>query len=283
MKKNLYFWIFPVILIILLGIIFVFDKKPERTEEEVTATTQAAMETTPVESKAPANMVTMLADFDGYGLQEDAVPDVKSIIEKYHDAKIHGDANAMLEIYGKTEEDASLTSSLESDKRLYQRFEDTKTFVTNGVEKDTYLVFVTSKIKFYLVDTLAPNLTWTYVKKTEDGKIILKDPFNLTPEENAFFNKVASTDAVKKMNDKVKKELAAAVISDAKLASIYKTLSTSNVTGNENTSAEAVEGPSDAQVSIIGENNSGLGEESTTTTEEARISINVPTQATTGN
>ncbi len=270
MKKNIYFMIFPVIMVVLMIIIFIFDKRTKQAPE-----TEAVVTSTSVpETTAPVSMVMMLADFDTYGLQEDAVPEAKSLILEYQNAKLHADAAKMLEIYGKTVEDENLTAGLENDRRLYQRFDDTKTFVTAGVMENSYLVFVTSKIKFHFVDTLAPSLTWTYVQKDDAGKWTLKDPYNLTPEETAFLRKVASSEEVRTMSDQMKKELAAAVISDAQLANIYRTLSGSSVTSSEAVSESSgamtpSETESDAQISIIGTSASDTSSEETSASQES--------------
>lgn len=274
MKKNIYFMIFPILIIVLMIIIFIFDKRSKKIEETEPST---VLETV-VTSTAAATMVEKLADFDTFGLQEDAVPEVKSVILEYQNAKLQADAAKMLSLYGKTVEDANLTAGLENDKRLYQKFEDTKTYMTNGVIADSYLVFISTKIKFHFVDTLAPSLTWTYVQKQEDGTLILKDPYNLTTEETAFVRKVASSDVVKSMSDQTKKDLAAAVISDARLANVYRMLSGSSVTSGElpeessDATTAAGEMEVDAQISIISESGetsiSGESMESTETTAQ---------------
>lgn len=271
-RKSLGFLLIPIILIILTIIILIFDrnKKAKNIPETTISPSTTAVETIVVE-----DIQTKLANFEKYGLQEEAVPEISELIGNYQKAKVTGDVNIMLGVYGRTVEDEALANKLAEDKRMYESFTDTICYETKGVVEDSYLVFISTKIKFRFVDTLASNLTWAYVQKQTDGTYIMKDPYNLSTEETAYLRKIADSNQVKEMAAQSRKELAQAVISDPELANMYKLMSNSVITSGEilvteSTSTES-EDISEAQISIIEESTQSDNIEETISVEESTI------------
>ena len=251
--KNKAIIIFSVLVVLLIVIILIFDKRNDK-KSNVKASSEVT--TAQTQTEQVESVVMKLADFDKYGLQIDAVPEITTLVSNYQKAKITGDEKLMLTVYGRTVEDEALKAKLEEDKRYYEKFSDTVCYETKGVVEDSYLVFISSKIKFRFVDTLASNFTWTYVQKQSDGSFIFKDPFNLTTEETAYVNKISASNEVKELAAKSRKELAEAVISGAELANRYKILSNSSVSDVKETNEsvdETKESVSEAQISIIEE------------------------------
>ncbi len=244
----------PIITIILIIIIVVADKlksKPVAVTPSDATTASTEAESSSIE---PDNN-KYIQDFDSYGLQKDAVPEIAELVSKYQDAKINADAQKLYEVFGRTDTDGleEMQEKLTSEAEAYEAYEDTVCYTTKGYEDNSYIVYISCKLKFNGIDTPAPMLTWAYVV-CNDGIYTMKEPDKLTSEEQEKVDEISLSEDVKVLDSQMRTELAKAVLSDAKLGSLYdmlsegQTASDSNSDMAEETSQESTETVEDESV-----------------------------------
>jgi len=254
--------IIPVVVLILVVVILLADKKKkpattptaEVTTEAVTATEESSSEEDYSNS------------FEGYGLQQNVVPEVNELVAKYQRAKVTGDAELMYKVFGKQpDEDMNvLQVNLTQESSVYESYDHTVCYTTQGLEDNSYIVFIASDLKFEGIDTPAPMLTWAYIYKADDGNYYMKEPDTLNEEEKELLDTVSASEDVKMLDNDMRTRLAQAVISDAKLATLYQIWS-------DNGSAEETEMDPNAIHLEVDETSGETGESA----EEAEIQIGV--------
>ena len=165
-----------------------------------------------------------VGDLTDYGLQSGAPEGVRTLIEKYQKAKIDGDAATMYKLFGRLDTDGldELQASLDEEKKVFESYQDTTYYSTEGKELDSYLVYVSTYVKFKDIDTPAPMLIWAYCVKGADGDYYMKEPDKLTDEEQALLDAVSASEDVRVLDNSMRTELAKAVVSDPKLAALYE-------------------------------------------------------------
>jgi len=259
--------IIPVIVLVLILVIVLLGKKDDKTKVPETATEAVASETGSNPTDAAMESVN---NFDDYGLQQNAVEEVSSLVAKYQRAKTTGDAELMYEVFGKTpdEDIETLRASLAEESKAIESYDHTVCYTTAGCEDDSYIVFIASDLKFNGIDTAAPMLTWAYVYKAPDGKWYMKEPDMLNEEQQELLDKVSAGEDVKMLDNDMRTRLAQAVISDAKLATLYQMWSDTD--GNEGAQAET---DPDAIHVELDETIAADGNAESTSVEEAEIKI----------
>lgn len=167
---------------------------------------------------------TYINDFTDYGLKSGAPSGVIQLIESYQKARLDGDAAAMYKLFGRLDTDGldQLQANLDEEKKVFEAYQDTTYYSTDGVEADAYLVYVSTRVKFHGIDTTAPMLIWAYCVKGADDTYYMKEPDKLTDEEQALLDAVSASEDVRVLDNSMRTELAKAVVSDPKLAALYE-------------------------------------------------------------
>lgn len=180
-------------------------------------------------------------------LQKDSVPQVNQIISEYFQAKVDQDAETLYRLFGKTD-----TSGIDQQKRLLRAeaayiedYEDIVCYTKPGLTEDSYVVYVTYKVKFRRVNTLAPGLMWCYVLKDESGSYIIRE--NVLGDEADYVAKQTQTEDVQLLQKQVNEQLRQALESDPILAGFYQDLQGGAVVDDSEESEEA----SDSAVELV--------------------------------
>ncbi len=175
-------------------------------------------------SGADASGDTYINDFTDYGLKNGAPSGVTQLIESYQRARLDADAAAMYKLFGRLDTDGleQLQANLDEEKKVFEAYQDTTYYSTEGVEADSYLVYVSTNVKFHGIDTTAPMLIWAYCVKGADDTYYMKEPDKLTDEEQALLDAVSASEDVRVLDNSMRTELAKAVVSDPKLAALYE-------------------------------------------------------------
>ena len=253
----------PLVIVAVLVIsILVMDKKPRETDA-TTDSKDSSVEIVVQESGttgtiaesdtvAPDNS-EYKTDFSDYELKKDEVPEVTRLISDYFQAKVDQDAEALYRIFGKSDT-SDLTerqSQLEEEAKFIEDYQDIVCYTKEGMTEDSYVAYVTYKIKFRRVDTLAPGLMWCYVAKDESGQYIIRE--NVVGEEADYVAKANQTEDVRLLASQINQQLKEALESDALLAGVYKKLQNGAV-------VRATEESRDSEVSIITDETGAAGE-----------------------
>lgn len=231
--------IIPAVVIVLVIVILIADRKPGNDQADAAAPSQnkeSLKETMAnVDPADPDGTVAATGDssfneadyinsFDNYGLQQNAVTAVNEIVAKYQRAKTTGDAKLLYEVFNREKDDdfEDMSARLKDEMEVYESYDHTTCYTTAGCEEDSYLVYIASDLKFAGIDTPAPMLTWAYVYKAEDGNYYMKEPDKLNEEEEALLDEVSASEDVKLLDTDMRQRLAQAVVSDAKLGALYQ-------------------------------------------------------------
>jgi len=228
LKKLMKILILPIIAALLIVVIVVADRSKNRKSASATTADSAQTDAgtnAQGSSVAPDNS-KYTADFSSYGLQKNSIPEIDKLISDYQKAKTSGDAAAMYKVFGKKDQTGmeALQTKLNEDKKVYEAFKDTINYAAPGAEDGSYIIYINSKIKFKGIDTLAPSLTRAYVMRDDSGNYFIKEPDTLNEEEKKKVDEADSMEDVRLMDSEMRKELAKAVVADAKLGSLYSML-----------------------------------------------------------
>lgn len=251
-RKLLKFLAFPFIALILTVVIVIADRTAAKKKEQAKAATSVAVaeSTSGTAGNGPDNN-KYVNDFSNYGLQKNTIPEIDALVTAYQKAKTAGDAEAMFKVFGKKDRTGldALQTKLTEEKKVYEAYKDTVNYIMPGLEKGAYIVYINCKIKFKGVDTPAPMLTRCYVVKDSAGHYSIKEPDTLTKDEQAKVDEADRSEDVRLMDTEMRTALAKAVVSDAKLGSLYQMWED---TGNKSTAGTA-EKPTKAENATEGE------------------------------
>lgn len=282
------------IVIVLLIVILVMDKKPGNSKPVSDSTVSDVSSDISIEddsqsssdddSVEPDNK-EYNQDFSAYELQKDAYPQVNELISTYFQAKVDQDVQALYKVFGKEEDDRmdERKQQLKDEAVYIEDYQDITCYTKAGMTDDSYVVYVTYDVKFRRVDTLAPGLMWCYVVKNDNGDYIIRE--TVVGDEADYVAGQNQTEDVRLLSTQVNERLKQAIESDSLLAGIYKDLSNGAVVSGaedeENADSQVMIGDGSDISSDAGEENTDDTAAEETTVEEtaAEESQEAQTQA----
>lgn len=282
------------IVIVLLIVILVMDKKPGNSKPVSDSTVSDVSSDISIEddsqSSADDDSVEpdnneYNQDFSAYELQKDAYPQVNELISTYFQAKVDQDVQTLYKVFGKEEDDRmdERKQQLKDEAVYIEDYQDITCYTKTGMTDDSYVVYVTYDVKFRRVDTLAPGLMWCYVVKNDNGDYIIRE--TVVGDEADYVAGQNQTEDVRLLSTQVNERLKQAIESDSLLAGIYKDLSNGAVVSGaedeENADSQVMIGDGSDISSDAGEENTDDTAAEETTVEEtaAEESQEAQTQA----
>ena len=282
------------IVIVLLIVILVMDKKPGNSKPVSDSTVSDVSSDISIEddsqSSADDDSVEpdnneYNQDFSAYELQKDAYPQVNELISTYFQAKVDQDVQTLYKVFGKEEDDRmdERKQQLKDEAVYIEDYQDITCYTKAGMTDDSYVVYVTYDVKFRRVDTLAPGLMWCYVVKNDNGDYIIRE--TVVGDEADYVAGQNQTEDVRLLSTQVNERLKQAIESDSLLAGIYKDLSNGAVVSGaedeENADSQVMIGDGSDISSDAGEENTDDTAAEETTVEEtaAEESQEAQTQA----
>lgn len=181
------------------------------------------VETTTVVETTLSEEERKLSDYVTYGMQKDAIPGIIELVKSYQEAKTKGDAELMYKVFGRSDTDGleDMQTKLKEESKVYESYSDTVTYVTRGNESNSYVVFISSNVKFYDIETPAPMLTWAYVVESPKGTYHMVENDKLTEAQKDFVENVSRSEDIIALDGQMRKDLAVAVTSDLQLGTLY--------------------------------------------------------------
>lgn len=234
----------PIIVVILILVIVIVDKSPKSKEADAdgsTADTAAVASMTGTDGaegqEAGTESQTEAQAEDPFALSRNEIPEINALMEAYCKAKADCDAETMYELYGKTDTSdiETLRARMQWRAKYIESFQNIVCYTIPGLEDGSYLVYVSTDIKFRVTDTLAPNLMWCYVTKNQDGNYIIQE--NVSKDVLTFVAQAEQSEGVRTLAAQVNARLEEAVNSDTKLASAYGMLREDVAAPGEETTA----------------------------------------------
>ena len=211
---------------VVLLIVFLLVRGTANSGEEPTGT-EGTVQVTDSQSEtgqedALADNSQYNTDFSQYELQENAYPEINQLLGDYFQAKVDQDPEALYRVFGKTDmsDVEERRQELEYEARFIQDYEDITCYTKPGMTEDSYVVYVTFKVKYKRTDTLAPGLLWCYVVKNGDSGYIIRE--NVLGDEADYVARMNQTEDVKLLSSQINQQLREALESDTILASYYQ-------------------------------------------------------------
>jgi hypothetical protein len=229
MKGLLKFLVFPVIALVLVLVIVVADKPEKENSQQVAASE---------ESQSGISEET-IEEEPVWVLEEEAVPEIHSLLNLYLRSRRTCDINGLAEVYGNTYDSVQLQNQraeMEEDVKFYQRFEDLVCYTVPGLADGQYVVYARYNIKFRQAETLAPSLMVGYVRTAADGTVYLEA--DLSSAERELIDKVNESPEVQAMAKEVNESLRTALESDTNLLSMYYMMLDMEVVENQEEDGE---------------------------------------------
>nr|WP_298052059.1 hypothetical protein [uncultured Lachnoanaerobaculum sp.] len=257
-----------------LGMMAVMMAVATGCSKNVATTTQSTEETTTVPESTMSEEEKKLSDYKTYGMQKDPIPGIVALVKNYQYSKVNADARRMYNVFGRSDEDglADLQSKLNDEAKVYESFDDTVTYVTKGYEPNSYVVFISSNVKFHDIDTKAPMLTWAYVMENPKDAFYMVENDKMTEDEKKYVDEVSKSEDIIALDAQMRKDLATAVTSDIQLGTLYS-IWVKNASTNESAAAAETSTAAETSSAESSEEESTVESISETTKNEANISI----------
>ncbi len=228
--------ILPYVIVVIVAVVLVAfvihlsntksrDKKITTTSEKnVIKKKETVTESSNIEEETyenPLNIKLTKLKVNGY-------KEVNDLVEKYFDAIIDTDTEALKEIfYSESDIDEN---KLDLDSEYLEYYDNLACYTTNGLEKGTYITYVYYEYKFKDIDELAPGLIRLYIKTNDNGDLYIynedftKKSESLSNDELDYIAEIDSTADAKALIDLVDEELVKARNKDEKLDKFIKEL-----------------------------------------------------------
>lgn len=210
----------PLLTLALIAFILIADRVRNGSErEEKTEAESGGVQVSEEETREPYDYANAVPE-------RSADEALNALVKRYLDARVNGDADEMYRLFGIADQTGleGLRQKMAEEKKLYDSFENISVYALPGVSEDSWIIYVSTQGWFKKVETPAPMLFRSYVVKTDEGVLAMKQDGNLTDEEAAAVKAADGSEAVRRMNMEQRTELAKAIVSDAKLGSIYEKL-----------------------------------------------------------
>lgn len=250
----------PLIVIILMVIIVIADHGKNRLENQVpelsAEQTEPSLESCTDDpdglvmengesESAPTEPQESLGAFETEYFQKDSVPEILSLMKSYFDARESSDAAAMNQLYGGEEQsEAQLEEEyrkLRSNAKYVLGFDNIATYIRESETPDVWLVYTLYDIRFHSVETVAPMIMWSFVRKDAEGNYLLMNQSELSEELLEFADKVNHSQEVRRLASDVNVRLKEALTADQALNEVYGVLRDgSPVYGEEETEPKVV-------------------------------------------
>lgn len=223
--RCLKFLAIPFLAVILIAIIMAADRPGKGQEAESIPVMQNETEPGPeAETKEVKEKTEESTEENTYRLEE-AGEEITDLIETYFKARRTCDVNTLQKVYGDSASPDKLREEslrMEEEVKYYQSYSDIVCYSAAGPEADTKVVYTRFMVKFRQADTLAPGMFACLVKQEADGGWHMAAA--VTPEEEAYLNRVNESDQVQAMVREVNSGLRTALESDSNLLSVYNVL-----------------------------------------------------------
>lgn len=212
-RRCLKFLAIPVVVLVLIVVVVVLDRpKGGEQRESVSTPAQAVSE---AEEPAKAEVV----------LEEEAIPEIHELMERYFAARKICDLEKISNVYGNTysqEELQAQGAHLEEEVKFYQNFENLVCYTYPGLSEGEYVVYARFDVKFRQAATLAPSLIVCYAKTGADGKYYLE----AVPdgEQSGYMERVNLSPQVQAIAKEVNSALEEALKADDNLLAVYRIL-----------------------------------------------------------
>ena len=166
--------------------------------------------------------------FETENFRRDGVPEILALMESYFQAREAGDAERMNQIYGVGEVSAQAleeqSTRMRSNSKYVQGFENIATYVMEGADDHSWLVYTVADINFYFSKTRAPMVFCCYVTVDPEGNYRIVDQRDYTQEILQLTDEANHSQEVKRLAADVNRRIKEALNTDENLKNVYGVL-----------------------------------------------------------
>lgn len=201
------------------------DNKEQKDEAQATpkATVTPEVTVTPEPTKEPETV-----------LKKDSNKNIIKLVKDYFKLGLKCDIEGLKKIH--TEPSMIKENEIKAKYKYVDDIKNIESYIMDGPEKGTYLIYIYSEFKFKDIKTLAPGLSRLYLIKTKDGDLKI---FNGADAKiNEYIIKADKEEEVQALVDKVSTKLDEALSSDADLKKFNEDVLNKN-TNSENKNSDS--------------------------------------------
>lgn len=152
------------------------------------------------EGKNPEGSSLKIESDGTYVLEENKYPEINSVVEKYLNASVMADMDALSSVVSNTSHIDK--EALREKYRYVERYENISCYTLECPNESGYRVYVYGEIKLSGIDTLAPGLSSLYVTQTDQGDYCVYLDV-LDSEVQEFIDKADESMPVQKLVEQV--------------------------------------------------------------------------------
>ncbi|MCD7724358.1 MAG: SH3 domain-containing protein [Clostridiales bacterium] len=183
--------VMPVVLVIcvLITVVIAINANQKKAEQEET-----------VEASEEVDMSGNLIAVPEVPLEQDAVPEINELFNKYYTAMVEGDTDTMSELVDHLDE-TEILKAQETSKYI-EAYPTLEIYTKVGPREGSYIAYVYAELKFYDYDETIPGMRVYYVCQDEDGNYYINEDGEEDENELNYIREVNLQDDVVDLNNR---------------------------------------------------------------------------------
>lgn len=183
--------VMPVVLVIcvLITVVIAVNANRKKAEQEQT-----------VEASEEVDVANNLIAVPQVPLEQDAVPEINELFNKYYTAMVEGDTDTMSKLVDHLDE-TEILKAQETSKYI-EAYPTLEIYTKAGPREDSYIAYVYAELKFYDYDKMIPGMRVYFVCRDEEGNYYINEDGEENESELNYIREVNLQDDVVDLNNK---------------------------------------------------------------------------------
>lgn len=196
------------------------EDKEQKVEPSTAAKATATPKTTatPEATKEPETV-----------LEKDSNDKITKLVKDYFKLGLKSDIEGLKKIH--TNPSMIKENEIKAKYKYVDDIKNIETYIMDGPEKETYLIYIYSEFKFKDIKTLAPGLSRLYVTKDKDKELKIYN--GADAKINEYITKADKEEEVQALVNKVSTKLEEALSSDADLKKFNEDILNKNASSDD--------------------------------------------------
>lgn len=183
--------VMPVVLVIcvLITVVIAVNANRKKAEQEQT-----------VEASEEVDVANNLIAIPQVPLEQDAVPEINELFNKYYTAMVEGDTDTMSKLVDHLDE-TEILKAQETSKYI-EAYPTLEIYTKVGPREGSYIAYVYAELKFYDYDKTIPGMRVYFVCRDEEGNYYINEDGEENESELNYIREVNLQDDVVDLNNK---------------------------------------------------------------------------------
>lgn len=183
--------VMPVVLVIcvLITVVIAVNANRKKAEQEQT-----------VEASEEVDVANNLIAVPQVPLEQDAVPEINELFNKYYTAMVEGDTDTMSKLVDHLDE-TEILKAQETSKYI-EAYPTLEIYTKTGPREGSYIAYVYAELKFYDYDKTIPGMRVYFVCRDEEGNYYINEDGEENESELNYIREVNLQDDVVDLNNK---------------------------------------------------------------------------------